>query len=286
MQWLITAHFKHGYSPLISSHTLPILLSPIVALIMWHLLSPSPPPLLLLHPREKTAGINNDENFFKVRSLKPLSHQNGQISLSVACYEKEALSRACFCFTLRSYTYIPNTAIMHLHPKSLHHLSYAYKLITRILFMLSDSQYLKLEGDEAALAQAYCTHLRLYFAYKCTLQCHHLLKEQEEILWTAVSVLFDSVILSFFFCHFQKSGPVRCVCSQTWRLMLMQIYDRRFISSQIAPFWLTSHSKWTSVCSAASQLWSALTLAYTHLQPVLSLCTCHTGHPPYAPLHL
>lgn len=33
-QWLITARFKHGYSPLISPHTPPIPLSPISALIM------------------------------------------------------------------------------------------------------------------------------------------------------------------------------------------------------------------------------------------------------------
>lgn len=75
MQWLIRAHFKHGYSPLISTHTLPIPLSPIAALIMRHLLGDPPPPThlppplpLLPHPPERTAAVNNNRNVCKICS--------------------------------------------------------------------------------------------------------------------------------------------------------------------------------------------------------------------------
>lgn len=102
MQWLITAHFKHGYSPLISSHTLPILLSPIAALIMWHLLSSSPhsscihkrklPPSITTRTFSKSAlkslcPIKMVRFHYRLHAMKNRLSRIRQ-SLFLLCYEK------------------------------------------------------------------------------------------------------------------------------------------------------------------------------------------------------
>lgn len=100
-------------------------------------------------------------------------------------------------------------------------------------------------------------------------------RNSSEILWTRLSLLlFHTAILVWVYCS------VCCFCSQTWKLMLLQRHGHRFINSNFPAFWLTSYFRWTSVYSAASQLWSALMLTHTHLQPCY-----HCGHGIQSTLH-
>lgn len=147
MQWLIRAHFKHGYSPLISTHTLPIPLSPIAALIMRHLLGDPPPPptyhhhhrSFRIHPRELLPSITTG-TFAKsaLKSIGPFKMVRFHYrSHAVKPRQYRAFANHCFGSTLRS---ISNTFTSHILC-----LSYAYRVITRILFTHCDSQYLTLE---------------------------------------------------------------------------------------------------------------------------------------------
>lgn len=154
-----------------------------------------------IHKRKLPPSITT-RTFSKsaLKSLRPIKMVRFHYRLHAM---KNRLSRAlgnhCFGFALRSYTYIPKHADNTFTSHVLHCLSYAYKLITWILFILSDSQYLKLEGDGVALIHIH-KHTHIYTLHRrmlCSGATNSKSRDSSEILWKRISLLFDTVILDF-----------------------------------------------------------------------------------------
>lgn len=115
MQWLITAHFKHGYSPLISSPTLPIIA--ISNCCFNHVTSSQlTPPPINIHMRILPPSITT-RTFSKsaLKSPSPIKMVRFDYRLCIVKKLFHTFRDDCFGFACKAYAYIPNIALTHLH---------------------------------------------------------------------------------------------------------------------------------------------------------------------------